>query len=179
MNVFVLCTGRCGSTTFIQACKYISNYSSAHESRTGFIYEKRLDYPANHIEADNRLSWFLGKLEKKYGNDACYIHLKRDEIATATSFMERYNSGIMSAYANAIIMNRSNEIAQFDVCLDYLRTVNSNIELFLKHKTMKMVFSLENAKSDFVLFWEMIHAKGNLISALAEWDIFYNQIVKK
>ncbi len=56
MDVFVLCTGRCGSTTFIKACAHITNYTAAHESRTGLLGSDRLDYPGKHIEADNRLS---------------------------------------------------------------------------------------------------------------------------
>ncbi len=64
--------------TFIQACKHISNFSSSHESRCGLLAEARLDYPENHIEADDRLSWFLGRLDKQYGNSAFYVHLKRN-----------------------------------------------------------------------------------------------------
>jgi hypothetical protein len=36
MRVFVLNTGRCGSLTFTRACQAsISNYTAAHESRSG------------------------------------------------------------------------------------------------------------------------------------------------
>lgn len=65
-NVFVLCTGRCGSTTlFAQACQHIENYTASHESKIFLLGDKRLEYSQNHIEVDNRLSWFLGSLEKK------------------------------------------------------------------------------------------------------------------
>jgi hypothetical protein len=64
VNVFVLNTGRCGSVTFIEACRHIRNYSAAHESRATLIGEQRLAYAANHIETDNRLCWFLGRLDK-------------------------------------------------------------------------------------------------------------------
>ncbi|MEJ1383421.1 MAG: hypothetical protein RPV21_03475, partial [Candidatus Sedimenticola sp. (ex Thyasira tokunagai)] len=67
MNIFILNTGRCGSTTFIEACRHITNYSAAHESRIQLIGDRRLAYPQNHIEADNRLSWLLGRLEHTYG----------------------------------------------------------------------------------------------------------------
>ena len=62
MNVFVLCTGRCGSVTLYKICKHIQNFTSGHESR------KKLDfkYQENHIEIDNRLSWFLGRLDDKF-----------------------------------------------------------------------------------------------------------------
>lgn len=177
MNVFILCTGRCGSTTFIKACNHINNYTSAHESRTGLLREDRLNYQNNHIEADNRLSWFLGKLNMKYGNNAFYVHLKRDEIDTAISFSKRHHlsNGIISAYSNAILLNRPNDLPLMDMCIDYVQTVNSNIEDFLKDKTNKMSFSLENAKEDFIRFWNMIYAEGDMKSAIKEWELKYNQ----
>ncbi|MEW8461604.1 MAG: hypothetical protein AB2653_14955 [Candidatus Thiodiazotropha endolucinida] len=78
MNIFILNAGRCGSTTFVQACQHISNYSAAHESRSTLTGKQRLSYPDNHIEADNRLCWLLGRLEREYGNDAYYVHLTRN-----------------------------------------------------------------------------------------------------
>jgi hypothetical protein len=91
MNIFILSTGRCGSTTFIEACKHISNYSSAYESRIGCLGPDRLAYPDNHIEADNRISWFLGRLDKVFGRDACYIHLMRDVTETAKVIQKDYD----------------------------------------------------------------------------------------
>ena len=41
MNVFILNTGRCGSRTFARACAHITNYTSAHESRSG-LHQARL-----------------------------------------------------------------------------------------------------------------------------------------
>jgi hypothetical protein len=174
MNIFVLNTGRCGSTTFIKACEHITNYSSAHESRSGFIGEAHFQYPPNHIEADNRLSWFLGRLDKIYGNDAFYVHLKRNEFDTARSFVKRFNTGIIGAYRANILMRCPPDSDSMAVCLDYCHTVNDNIELFLKDKTKVMAFSLETAKEDFHSFWDLINAEGNLSAALAEWDIAYN-----
>ena len=51
MNVFVLCTGRCGSVTFIESAKHIANYSAGHESRTYEIGSARFAYPPDHVEA--------------------------------------------------------------------------------------------------------------------------------
>jgi predicted O-methyltransferase YrrM len=181
MNVFILCTGRRGSVTFIQACRHITNYSSAHESRVQLTGDQRLDYPANHIEADNRLSWFLGRLDETYGDDAIYVHLKREISATAKSFMKRWNAGIISAYAQGILMNeRTSEMNDDDkmgVCMDYCHTINANITAFLKDKSRTMVFSLENATLDFKAFWEMIGAEGDYQKALSEWDTAYNASV--
>lgn len=52
MNVFVLCAGRCGSTTFIKAAQHICNFTSGHETLSGFIGDVRFNYPLNHIEAE-------------------------------------------------------------------------------------------------------------------------------
>jgi hypothetical protein len=170
MNIFILNAGRCGSTTFVQACEHISNYSSAHESRSSLIGKQRLSYPENHIEADNRLCWFLGRLEREYSNDAYYVHLTRDRQQSVVSFIKRKDFGIMQAYREGILMGGQRQ-SPAQLANDYLDTVECNISLFLKDKDHTMVFSLENAPRDFVTFWHWI---GDLNKALAEWQIHYN-----
>ena len=176
MNVFVLSTGRCGSMTFSKACRHITNYTSGHESRAGRLGADRLAYPENHIEADNRLSWFLGKLEHSYGNRAFYVHLLRDEHATARSFVRRYDrpQGIVHAYRQAILLHSSADNAPLDVCLDYCSTVNANIEAYLRDKSRTMRFSMENAAHDFRRFWSLIGAEGDLEAAVRDWSVPYN-----
>jgi len=174
MNIFILNTGRCGSTTFIRACQNICNYSSAHESCSTYIGKQRLNYPDNHIEADNRLSWFLGRLDKKYGDDAFYVHLTRDLEQTAESFSKRADYGIMSAYKQGILLGGQKEQVSYDVAVDYIDTIDTNIELFLKDKKNKMSFSLQSAKEDFKLFWNKVSAEGDLEKCLLEWDKNYN-----
>jgi hypothetical protein len=174
MNVFVLNTGRCGSTTFIKACQHISNYTSAHESLLDKTGEQRLDYPDNHIEADNRLCWFLGKLDQKYADDAIYVHLKRQREAVATSFSKRIDFGILKAYEQGILLHDEHRLSAFDIALDYIDTVNANIALFLKDKTNKIDVSIETANTDFAVFWQLIGAQGDLEAAMKEWTINYN-----
>ena len=175
MNIFVLNTGRCGSTTFIKACKHISNYSSEHESRSAMVGEERRDYPENHIEADNRLSWLLGRLDKKYGDTALYIHLKRNEVATAQSFTKRYSFGIIKAYrGTGIMMGLSDDIDPMIVSMDYCETVNSNIDHFLKDKSKKLTINLESIEQGFLDFWTMINAEGDIDLALTELNKKHN-----
>ena len=51
----------------------------------------------------------------------------------------------------------------------------SNVnKLFLKDKTRKMDFTLENAKLDFQRFWKVIGAEGDIEAALSEFNTFYN-----
>jgi hypothetical protein len=172
MNVFVLCTGRCGSQTFIKACSHLSNYSSAHESRMSLLGSERLDYPRNHIEADNRLSWLLGRLDRVYADEAFYVHLTRDVQAVAASYVRRYGSGIMQAYRDpGIIMGLSKDTDPAVVATDYCATVNSNIELFLKDKSKQMKFRLESAQQDFPVFCDRIGATGDLAAALSEFTV--------
>lgn len=136
---------------------------------------ERLNYAENHIEADNRLSWFLGRLDKQFGNTAFYIHLTRNADETARSYAPRVFSGaIIPAYRNGILFNLDEDVPNVSVTLDYCDTVNSNISLFLKDKDHKLVISLENITEDFCAFWKAIDAKGDLSAALAEFDTKYN-----
>ena len=174
MNIFVLSTGRCGSTTFVEACRHMTNFTAAHESRARIAGPDRLKYPSTHIEADNRLSWFLGRLDREYGPSAFYVHLRRDDFKTADSLLKRYHGGIMRAYSAGILMRKDAQHDPRTVCLDYCETVNSNIVCFLKDKPLKLTMQLESAKTGFRMFWERIGAQGNLQAALAEWDVRHN-----
>jgi len=180
MNVFVLNTGRCGSVTIIKACSHMTNFTAGHETRSGLIGDEHFNYPENYIEADNRLSWFLGRLEQAYGDDAVYVHLVRNEEAVAKSFTRRYWSGIMQAYRGQGILRKVPDGSDpFEVARDYCRTVNSNIEAFLKDKSKKMTINIENTQKEFPEFWKLIGAEGNLNAAMAEFDKRHNASKKR
>lgn len=177
MNVFILCTGRCGSTTLERAFSHLENYTCSHESRANQLGHERLNYPSNHIESDNRLSWFLGRLEEKYGNDAFYIHLKREPSEVARSYAKRFHPGlIMPAYADGIYIDLPPNIEPFkeQVARDYVHTVESNINLFLRDKTNKITVELNEVKEKFPLIWQKIGAKGDYDKAFNELDVRYN-----
>lgn len=173
MNVFVLSTGRAGSTTFAEACAYITNYTSGHESRVGTIGVERLEYPPNHIESDNRLSWMLGRLYQRYGDDAFYVHLIRDREATARSFNFRWewHHSIVRAYVHGVLCS---EACNQEACLDYWDTVNANIRVFIAGRPRAATIRLEHAAADFAAFWEDIGAEGNKQEALRQWDVQHN-----
>lgn len=172
MNVFVLCTGRCGSVTFSKAAAHATNFTAGHETRSHLLGQEHFAYPANHIEVDNRLSWFLGRLHAAFP-DAYYVHLVRNRQAVARSFMLRYGRGIIGGYANSILMTLPADAPKLDVCLDYVHTVTENIWQFLRDRP-HMVIDIDRAKHGFVEFWQTIGAHGDLEAALAEFDIFYN-----
>lgn len=165
MNIFVLSTGRCGSVTFAKACSHITNFSAAHESNAGLIGEKRLAFPDNHIEVDNRLAWYLGRLDSLFGDDAIYVHLHREQSQVARSYSRREKFGIMNGYRSGILI-RPDEYNSLDVANDMIDTVQANIKHFLQGKSVTLECSIENIQSDFVKFWELISAEGDLDAAL-------------
>ena len=184
MNVFILCTGRSGSSGFIKACKHITNFSAGHETLADKLGSDRFKFPNQHIEADNRLSWQLGLLDENYGQDAFYVYLKRDKNATAKSFMNRFllPKSMIYAYANGIKKSPPEILKneeRLKVCLDYIDTVNANIENFLKDKPNKMTVELERIQTDFKVFWKAIKAEGDLQKALSEFNIKHNPSPKK
>lgn len=172
MNVFVLCTGRCGSMTFARACDHIENFSSGHETRRGEIVRRIGDYPNNHIEVDNSLSWLLGRIEEVYGDDAFYVHLKRNREDTVKSFARRPGR-VPKAYGRLLGVS-AEDVDVEDIHRHYYETVNTNIEAFLRDKTHYMEFCLETAENNFRMFWEHIGATGDIESALGEWGRKYN-----
>jgi len=127
---------------------------------------------------DNRLAWHLGGLAAHYPYDVFYVHLLRDEKATAHSFLGRWGSGsIIDAYAHNILQDawRPHGEQPLDVCRDYVHTVNANITEFLHERHWRhMTISLEDFALDFRLFWCRVGAQGDLERALSELAIHYN-----
>ena len=140
--------------------------------------QERVNYPQNHIEADNRLSWILGRIDKQYGDSALYVHLKRNKTGTAKSFSRRYEDGIIKAYRDGILKCAAGKSDCMSVSLDYCDTVNSNIKFFLQGKSKKITINLENIEKNFTEFWYMIDAQGAIGAALAEFKKNIMQQVK-
>lgn len=175
MNVFVLSAGRSGSLTFVKACEHISNFSAAHESRSKELGAARFDFPVNHIESDNRLSWLLGRLGAAYGENAFYVHLTRSRDETAKSFLNRFYSkgSIINAYHSVIIPGFKSDVHEnaLAYCLDYVDTVNRNIEEFLSGKPYVFRIELESPHEQFRRLWDAIGAEGDFEAACAEFSV--------
>jgi hypothetical protein len=174
VNVFILNAGRSGSKTFARACEHITNYTSAHESRSGLLGEAHFNYPENHIESDNRLSWLLGRLDRRFGDRAFYVHLTRDVTPVAASWAKRSYTGMMNAYRYAVLWHCPKDATPIEVALDYCDTVEQNIRLFLRDKKNRMEFRLEEGRADFPEFWRRIGAEGDFAAALAEFEVRHN-----
>ena len=174
INVFVLCTGRCGSVTFSRACGHFSNFTTGHESRSKIGTPARVDYPQDHIEVDNRLAWFLGMLEARYGDNAFYVHLKRDRDQVARSLNRRWHMRgfIVRGYVDHILATPVRD--PLGACYQYIDTVEANISAFLRSKSNTMNFDLKDHAIRFPEFIDRIAAEGDLDSAMSEWLTRYN-----
>lgn len=181
MRVFVLTTGRSGSTTFARAAGHFDNFTAAHESRWGVPrLSSRLDYPDQHIEVDNRLAWMLGMLEQQYGDDpdVRWVHLIRNEEACANSFVEWQGQLLEKVWMQGILGLRATRRMQpFDqrvLALDMVRTINLNIGMFLARREHTREMHLEQATEEWPAFCEWIGATGNLAASTREWSCRYN-----
>jgi hypothetical protein len=174
MNVFVLCTGRCGSTTFARACQHMTNFTSGHESRTGKVGKDRLAYPDNHIEADRRFAFQLGRLDELFGDDGWYVHLTRDAAAMADSWTARFSiSPMLQSYRRG--MSGSEAVPRRDSAVEMVEVSEANIRQFLRDKSRVTRVRLEHAEADFREFWKWIGAEGSFDQALAEWRVRHNE----
>ncbi|MEY4698214.1 MAG: hypothetical protein RIT14_2642 [Pseudomonadota bacterium] len=179
-NIFVLCTGRCGSTTFARAAAHIRGWTAGHETRAHLIGPDRLAYPPDHIEADNRLSWMLGRLDRRFGKDAAYVHLTRAPEEVARSYARRARYGIMHAYYHGIVFPAPADVIRdrrplLPHAQDMVETITANITHFLRDKPHVLPMRLEQIETDFPAFWSWIGAEGDLDSALQEWSIRHNE----
>lgn len=199
VRVFVLTTGRSGSTTFAAACGHMTSHTSAHESLANRHGPARLDYPDDHVEVDNRLSWMLGPLAERFP-DARYVHLRRDREATARSFLARWSvhppprrpedptgrarwqervrhprASLASAFGNGILLRQRPwpEEDRLDVMRSLVDTVDANIRVFLAGRP-HLAVDLESLDVDFPAFWRWLGAEGDLAGALAELGTAHN-----
>lgn len=181
MNIFILNPGRTGSMTFIKACAHLTNYTCGHETaRNTPDYQRyNLQYPSNHIEADNRLTWFLSSIDKIYGENTYYVKLWRNHDQLVNSYMKRknLNQGIINAFAVGIMQQKQRKISKegyYWAVSHYINTLNCNIDYFLKDKTKTITIDINNPKSNFEKFWNDIGGEGDIDLALKEFDNRYN-----
>ncbi|MDW3194405.1 MAG: hypothetical protein R8G66_18660 [Cytophagales bacterium] len=157
----------------------MTNYRCGHETLMKAFGADRFAFEDQHIEIDNRLSWFLGTLDKCFGDEAIYVHLHRDKQKTATSFTKRFGfpRSIIDAFSEGIKIHRVSELSaeeKLQMAVDYVDTITDNIELFLRDKSRKMDFHIEQFETDFRTFWELIGAEGDYDLAVAEFSKIHN-----
>lgn len=135
----------------------------------------RLGYPDAHIESDNRLAWYLGRLDARFGDDAFYVHLKRDRERVVQSYSRRnFPHGIMQAFRGIMIADESIDLDPLEVANEVCETIDTNIAFFLRDKSHVMRVCIEDAEAWFPEFWERIGAEGDREAALIEFSVRHN-----
>lgn len=177
-QVFVVGTGRCGTTTFARACGHLDNWSAGHETNAKQLGADRFVYPRQHIEVDSRLSWFLGDLVDLYPR-ALYVHLYRDPEDTARSIASRWHGGAISfsrAFGESMVMQGRTddpevrlECARFQV-----QTVNANIRLALNGGAVARMEVNIVEPTAFRSFLRTIDAEGDIEQAVATFGQRHN-----
>lgn len=173
-HVFVLTPGRAGSMSFAQACSFITNYTSGHETRLAMLAEEKLKYPWYHIEVDNRLTWMLGLLAR-HSENAFFVYLYRSPSKVGASYNKRWHirHGIMRAYAQGVLM-RPVHLNDVEVCTDYAKCVDANIRDFLRDRA-HVVIDIDDPGVGFTMFWGAIGAEGDIEAALREFEFSLNR----
>ncbi|MBZ2188704.1 hypothetical protein K8B33_06335 [Alcanivorax sp. JB21] len=168
----MLTTGRAGSTTFARASQHIDGMTAGHETRARYL-TGRLDYPDNHIEADNRLVWFLGGLDRLFDDaDTHYVYLTRDPDATALSYRERWHIrvSIVRAFYHGMLMQREKPAPDQALlaCRRFIDAVDDNVRFFLKGRSNWSLVRLENIEEDFLAFMRDAGLHGDMTAIRAE-----------
>ena len=172
MRIFVLCTGRCGSTTLAKACKHMTNYTAGHESA---MMRDNLNFPDNHIEVNLSLVWYAGLLRQRFPN-ARYVHLTHDPEETALSTAGRGDSchtQILHAWRYAVRQGWQGEPRDLLVdAREYVNATTALIELLLRGVSYVDVRCGD--VQSFVDFWHWVGATGDLDAAIREFNLIHN-----
>jgi hypothetical protein len=173
MRIFVTGTGRCGSVTFSQACRHVTNYTCGHETHTNKRTAEGLrgdvahwDYPDNHIEVSPQLVIGIPILRRRYP-EARWVHLvRRDRDACARSLCLRSD---MRAFAKYWFLNADPD--ELSVAYAVYDTVRSLCQALLPDA---FTLELEQARLQWRACWEFIGARGDFARSLREWETRHN-----
>lgn len=176
MRVFVVGTGRCGTRTFAQACKRITNYTTAHESHSRRLIGN-LDYPDGHIESDHHLAWSLPLLLDRYpsGPGALYVHLLRERAACVASLSRRHDMDLWAMIGSFVACGAKTPDLRRQAAAHYYDAKNALIAAALRGCPNVMTVYVESLPAAWPEFWSRIGAQGDYQGALAECAKRYNR----
>lgn len=167
MNVFLLSPGRTGTLTLSRAFGILDGYSSGHESRANLLGDERIAYPMNHVECDGRLSWFLPRLTKQFGDQGVFVIVRRDQEAIARSYDQRWHQiFMMKAYSQGILL-RDLKDNSTDVCRDYVHNVYEHLEYFSEGWQHVVELDIENPEKGLKAVLEIMGRPDDLDRMLA------------
>lgn len=163
MNVFVVGTGRCGTTTFSKACSHATNMTSCHEGAAGTPYS--LIYSSDHIEIDPPLSFWVPELRRIY--PGCkFVHLVREPRGCVAS-MVRNDPEICKWFGRMVY--HSEETTELQGAIALYRVVN---DLIYGDDVLRV--KLETIREQWQEVWDWMGCEGDFNASLQEWEIRHN-----
>jgi hypothetical protein len=141
----------------------------------------RFEYPDQHIESDNRLSWLLGTLERIYGDEPIYVHLTRNREKVIKSYAKRYDrnyiEGIMQGFGHGILQKSQTykDLELPKLAEMYVNVVTDNIQCFLSDKSKVVRMDVDDPVASVREIWKLGLMQGNLQKATDEWMITHNR----
>ena len=105
MRVFFISPGRTATTTLAKSFGQIKSLTSGHESNVKNRLGDRVIYPDNHVEADNRLLFFMPQLTERYGETELLVIIERNRAEIANSYRKRWwKFNLPKIFAQGILM---------------------------------------------------------------------------
>jgi hypothetical protein len=140
----------------------------------------RLDYPDSHIEADNRLAYFLGSMARRFNAErTVWVHLRREIPDVVNSYLPRRTSSaqILNAFGHGILMSscEKSEMEWREICELMIRTTRDNIEQFISTQRFVVRMDLEDPLPGLRQVWLNARAEGDFTAATEEWSIRHNK----
>lgn len=167
MRVFVTGTGRCGSVSFREACRFAANYTTGHETLCGL-----LEYPDQHIEVNPQFRKCIKALVDKYP-DARFVHLVRPAEDCIPSLAALNHGEVMQCYTRlhpSIMPSGSlEEVAwRFYHCENDI--IRAQLLAYCEPNRWREMH-LEKIQTEWPSFWRWIAASGDYKASLASWDV--------
>jgi hypothetical protein len=179
MRIFVVGTGRNGSSTFYHAASHATNFQVNHEtwrskSPSNSCYVDVRDKKRDQIEISSSVPFFIVQIMRKYP-ESKFIHLVRRRTKCRDSLVEHHTSR-MRAWAWNWFSDREPKMKNVAGAY-YDATAESLHSLLPRDQTLTL--PLEEAKTRWAAVWEFMDCEPGVDSpefaaSLAEWDRRYN-----
>lgn len=165
MRIFVTGTGRCGTSTFYQACCHATNFAAGHESKVGRIGD--FSYEDEVIEVSSQLVFFIPTLKQLY-SEAKWVHLVRDKNECVKSLA---TTCTMSMLFFSYRWYQAFDVDPYLVAAAYYDAVTALCAALIPDA---FVIRLEAAKTSWKDCWEWMGCQGDFEKSLLTWQRKYN-----
>lgn len=166
-RVFVVGTGRCGTSTFYQACLHATNYLSRHEAYAigdcpPFFFP---EHPS--IEIGSTLTMFIPRLKRRFPQ-ARWVHLQRERQACCESIARECHEESVGFAKRWLWKSEINPVRAAEIFYD---SVNDLCQSLLPEA---FHLQLETVEQQWLDCWKFMNCVGDFSSSLSVWRRKYN-----